>query len=58
MSIESGVTFGWNRYVDNGIMIGIDEDTPIGSQEEIYNQIGFAKKDLLNKALNLLKTRK
>jgi len=58
MSIESGVTIGWDKYVNNGIMIGINDMVPSGKQDDIYETIGFNRKNLLKKALNLLKTRK
>ena len=58
MSLEAGSTLGWQKYVDNGICIGIDEFGHYGDSEHLYKEYGFDVKKLLKTALNMLKKSK
>ena len=58
MSIEAGSTLGWQKYVDNGICIGIDQFGYYGNSDDLYKDYGFDDKKLLKTALNLLKKSK
>jgi transketolase len=55
ISIETGVTLGWERYVgDEGISIGIDHFGASAPGPVLAEKFGFTKENILQKALSLL----
>lgn len=55
ISIEAGSTFGWDKYVDNGLKIGIDHFGASGKMEELSEKYGFTVKNIVKNAIKLLK---
>ncbi len=55
ISLEAGSTFGWDKYVDNGIKIGIDSFGLSGKAEELMDKYGFNAKNICKIAIKLLK---
>ncbi len=50
VSIEAGVTLGWERYIGrNGLAIGIDSFGASGPIDELYNHFGFSPDDIVTK---------
>ncbi len=55
ISIEAGVSFGWNRWVgDEGIIIGIDRFGASAPLKVLYEKFGFSTKAVLDAAHKLL----
>lgn len=56
ISIEAGSTLGWQKYVtDGGVSIGIDEFGKSAPGEVLMKEYGYSAKNVLEKALKLLK---
>lgn len=56
ISIEAGVTFGWERYVGNeGVAIGIDRFGASAPFNVLYQQFGLTSERILAEAYKLLK---
>ncbi len=56
ISIEAGVTFGWERYVGNeGVAIGIDRFGASAPFNVLYQQFGLTSERILAEAHKLLK---
>ena len=49
VSIEAGVTLGWERYTPGGVRIGIDSFGASAPAEKLYDYFGFSVDTLLNK---------
>lgn len=57
VSIEAGVTLGWDRYVgDKGVTIGIDRFGASAPYERIYEEYGLTAEAVVNAAKGLLKS--
>ncbi len=57
VSIEAGVTLGWDRYVgDKGITIGIDHFGASAPYERIYQEFGLTAEKVVEAAKGLLKS--
>ncbi|MEO8609927.1 MAG: transketolase C-terminal domain-containing protein, partial [Chloroflexota bacterium] len=55
VSIEAGVTLGWDRYVgSNGVMIGINHFGASAPYERIYKEFGLTPEAVVNAAKGLL----
>lgn len=56
LSIEMGVTYGWDRYVgEHGRMIGIDRFGASGKGEEVVDYFGFSVERIVEEYLKLSK---
>ena len=56
VSIEAGVTLGWQRYTGNhGLNIGIDSFGASAPAEALYDYFGFSVDAILNKIQAKLK---
>ena len=56
VSIEAGVTLGWDRYVGaDGVMIGINHFGASAPYERIYQEFGLTPEAVVNAAKGLLK---
>jgi transketolase len=56
VSIEAGVTLGWQRYTGNdGLNIGIDSFGASAPAEALYDHFGFSVEAILNKIQAKLK---
>lgn len=54
LSIEMGVTYGWDRYVgEHGRMIGIDRFGESGKGEEVIDYFGFSAERIAEEYLKL-----
>jgi transketolase len=49
VSIEAGVTMGWERYTEGGIRIGIDSFGASAPAEALYDYFGFSVDTILHK---------
>ena len=49
VSIEAGVTLGWERYTAGGIRIGIDSFGASAPADQLYDYFGFSVEAILNK---------
>ena len=49
VSIEAGVTMGWERYTAGGIRIGIDSFGASAPADVLYNHFGFSVEAILGK---------
>ena len=49
VSIEAGVTMGWERYTVGGIRIGIDSFGASAPADVLYNHFGFSVEEILGK---------
>jgi transketolase len=49
VSIEAGVTLGWERYTAGGIRIGIDSFGASAPADQLYDYFGFSVDTILNK---------
>jgi transketolase len=49
VSIEAGVTLGWERYTAGGIRIGIDSFGASAPADQLYDYFGFSVETILNK---------
>ena len=49
VSIEAGVTLGWERYTAGGIRIGIDGFGASAPADQLYDYFGFSVETILNK---------
>ncbi|NLL90296.1 MAG: transketolase [Dehalococcoidales bacterium] len=59
ISIEAGLTFGWERYVGNdGIAIGIDRFGASAPYRVLYQQFGLTADRMVSEAHKLLKNNK
>ncbi|MDD4923446.1 MAG: transketolase [Dehalococcoidales bacterium] len=55
ISIEAGVTFGWERYVGSeGVAIGIDRFGASAPSNVLYQQFGLTSERIVSDALKLL----
>ena len=55
VSIEAGVTFGWERWVgDGGAAIGLDHFGASAPAEILFEQFGFNVENVVNTAKSLL----
>lgn len=56
VSIEAGVTLGWDRYVgDKGVTIGIDHFGASAPYERIYQEFGLTAEKVVEAAKGLMK---
>jgi transketolase len=56
ISIEAGLTLGWNKYVgDNGITIGIDTFGASGPATDLFEHFGFTSKLITEQILSNIK---
>jgi len=56
ISIEAGVTLGWEKYVgSSGITIGLDHYGASAPQNILFEKFGFAVENIVAKAKKLLK---
>lgn len=54
ISIEMGVTYGWDRYVgEQGLMMGIDRFGASGKGEEVIEFFGFTPENIVDQYLKL-----
>lgn len=59
IGIEAGIYQGWNRYIGkNGIFIGMEGFGASGSGAELYKHFGITAKDICDKAVSELKSRR
>ncbi len=49
VSIEAGVTLGWERYTAGGIRIGIDSFGASAPADQLYDYFGFSVETILSK---------
>ncbi|MEO7247301.1 MAG: transketolase [Novosphingobium sp.] len=49
VSIEAGVTWGWQKYVGQGLTIGIDSFGASGKAEELFPHFGFSVEAIVPK---------
>ena len=49
VSIEAGVTLGWERYTSDGIRIGIDSFGASAPAETLYDHFGFSIDTIFHK---------
>jgi transketolase len=49
VSIEAGVTLGWERYTTGGIRIGIDSFGASAPADQLYDYFGFSVETILKK---------
>ena len=49
VSIEAGVTLGWERYTAGGIRIGVDSFGASAPADQLYDYFGFSVDTILNK---------
>jgi len=55
ISIEAGVTFGWERYIGNeGVAIGIDRFGASAPYNILYQQFGLTAERIVSESLKLL----
>lgn len=55
VSIEAGVTFGWDRYIGNdGIAIGVDRFGASAPYEKIYEELGLTPGHVAEAVMSLL----
>lgn len=56
LSIEAGVTLGWQKYVgDRGLMIGLDRFGASAPGGRAMNELGFSVENVIQKARQLIK---
>lgn len=55
ISIEAGSTFGWHKYIDKGITLGIDEFGKSGKAEDLAKEYGFTVANIVKIAEKYLK---
>lgn len=59
IGIEAGIYQGWNRYIGkNGIFIGMEGFGASGSGAELYKHFGITAKDICDKAVSELRSRR
>ena len=57
ISIEAGVTMGWERYVGpNGITVGLNEFGASGKGPDVYRHFQLTPERIVNEAKNLLRS--
>jgi transketolase len=49
VSIEAGVTWGWQKYVGNGLTIGLDEFGASAPAEQLFPHFGFSVEAIVPK---------
>jgi len=55
VSIEAGVTLGWERYTgENGVSIGVDRFGASGPGKKVLEAYGFTKENVAHQTLELL----
>jgi transketolase len=52
VSIEAGTTFGWERYVGDGLKIGIDRFGASAPAEQLFEKFGFNVEMIVPQILN------
>ena len=56
VSMEAGVTFGWERYLGlDGIALGIDRYGASAPQSVVYEKLGLTSEAIVNAALSLVR---
>ncbi len=59
VGIEAGIYQGWNRYIGkNGIFIGMEGFGASGKAEDLFEHFGITAKDICEKAITELKSRR
>jgi transketolase len=49
VSIEAGVTLGWQKYVGDGLTIGIDSFGASGPADQLFKHFGFSVEAIMAK---------
>ncbi len=49
VSIEAGVTLGWQKYVGDGLTIGIDSFGASGPADQLFKHFGFSVEAIVEK---------
>ena len=49
VSIEAGVTLGWQKYVHDGLTIGIDSFGASGPADQLFKYFGFSVEAVVTK---------
>lgn len=47
VSLEMATTFGWHKYVDKGLVIGIDDFGFSGPMKEVVEKVGFTVENIV-----------
>jgi transketolase len=55
VSIEAGVTLGWQKYVGDGLTIGIDSFGASGPADQLFKHFGFSSEAIVTKIQARLK---
>lgn len=56
MSIEAGVTLGWEHYVGvEGLSIGVNEYGESAAEDDLYRHFGLDQETILKAAIDLMR---